>query len=173
MKVLELLEEIEDVVDTAASVPLTGKIMIDANELLEIVKEIRIELPDEIQQAQWIKGERERILNEAKQEYEAVLRDAMKQAESLIENDDITMKAKQRAEEIMHMTNENCRNLKLETYNYIDKILFNFQQKVDQMNGEHFLKMFENMEITFNKVNETLEANRDEIEELAHKAQME
>ena len=97
----------------------------------------------------------------------------MKQAESLIENDDITMKAKQRAEEIMTMTNENCRNLKLETYNYIDKILFNFQQKVDQMNGEHFLKMFENMEITFNKVNETLEANRDEIEELAHKAQME
>lgn len=173
MKVLELLEEIEDVVDTAASVPLTGKIMVDANELLEIVKEIRIELPDEIQQAQWIKGERERILNEAKQEYETVLRDAMKQAESLIENDDITMKAKQRAEEIMTMTNENCRNLKLETYNYIDKILFNFQQKVDQMNGEHFLKMFENMEITFNKVNETLEANRDEIEELAHKAQME
>ncbi|MDX9887667.1 MAG: ATPase [Anaerovoracaceae bacterium] len=173
MKVLELLEEIEDVVDTAASVPLTGKIMIDANELLEIVKEIRIELPDEIQQAQWIKGERERILNEAKQEYEAVLRDAMKQAESLIENDDITMKAKQRAEEIMTITTENCRNLKLESYNYIDKILFNFQQKMDQMNGEYFLKMFENMENTFNKVNETLVANREEIEELAHKAQME
>jgi hypothetical protein len=173
MKVLELLEEIEDVVDTAASVPLTGKIMIDANELLEIVKEIRIELPDEIQQAQWIKGERERILNEAKQEYEAVLRDAMKQAESLIENDEITMKAEQRAEEIMTMTTESCRSLKLESYNYIDKILFNFQQKMDQMNGEYFLKMFENMENTFNKVNETLVANREEIEELAHRAQME
>jgi hypothetical protein len=173
MKVLELLEEIEDVVDTAASVPLTGKIMIDANELLEIVKEIRIELPDEIQQAHWIKGERERILNEAKQEYEAVLKDAMKQAESLIENDDITMKAKQRAEEIMTMTMENCRTLKLESYNYIDKILFNFQQKMDQMNGEYFLKMFENMEHTFTKVNETLAENREEIEELAHKAQME
>ena len=173
MKVLELLEEIEDVVDTAASVPLTGKIMIDANELLEIVKEIRIELPDEIQQAQWIKGERERILNEAKQEYEDVLKDAMKQAEALIENDDITMKAKQRAEEIMVMTTENCRALKLESYNYIDKILFNFQQKMDQMNGEYFIKMFENMENTFNIVNETLAENRKEIEELAHKAQME
>lgn len=173
MKVLELLEEIEDVVDTAASVPLTGKIMIDANELLEIVKEIRIELPDEIQQAQWIKGERERILNEAKQEYETVLKDAQKQAEALIENDDITMKAKQRAEEINAITSENCRNLKMESYNYIDKILFNFQQKMDQMNGEYFIKMFENMEQTFNKVNETLIENRKEIEELAHKAQME
>lgn len=173
MKVLELLEEIEDVVDTAASVPLTGKIMIDANELLEIVKEIRIELPDEIQQAQWIKGERERIINDAKLEYEAVLKDAKKQAESLIENDDITVKAKQRADEIMMMTRENCRSLKLDTYNYIDKILFNFQDKMDQMNGEYFIKMFENMENTFTIVNETLAENRNEIEELAHKAQME
>ena len=38
MKVLELLEEIEEIVDTASGFPLTGKIMIDADELLEIVK---------------------------------------------------------------------------------------------------------------------------------------
>ena len=71
MKVLELLEEIEEIVDTASGFPLTGKIMVDAQELLEIVREIRLELPDEIQQAQWIKNERERIIAEAKKEYEA------------------------------------------------------------------------------------------------------
>ena len=52
MRVLELLEEIEEIVDTAAGFPLTGKIMVDSQELLEIVREIRAELPDEIQQAQ-------------------------------------------------------------------------------------------------------------------------
>ena len=46
MKVLELLDEIEEIVDTAAGFPLTGKIMVDAEEILEIVKEIRVELPD-------------------------------------------------------------------------------------------------------------------------------
>ena len=51
MRVLELLEEIEEIVDTAAGFPLTGKIMVDSQELLEIVREIRAELPDEIQQA--------------------------------------------------------------------------------------------------------------------------
>ena len=65
MRVLELLEEIEEIVDTAAGFPLTGKIMVDSQELLEIVREIRAELPDEIQQAQWIKNERERIIAEA------------------------------------------------------------------------------------------------------------
>lgn len=76
MKVLELLDEIEEIVDTAAGFPLTGKIMVDAEEILEIVKEIRVELPDEIQQAQWIKDERQRILDEAKREYDTVIRDA-------------------------------------------------------------------------------------------------
>ena len=74
MRVLELLEEIEEIVDTAAGFPLTGKIMIDSEELLEIVREIRSELPDEIQQAQWIKNERERIMTEAKNQYEQITR---------------------------------------------------------------------------------------------------
>ena len=83
MRVLELLEEIEEIVDTAAGFPLTGKIMIDSEELLEIVREIRSELPDEIQQAQWIKNERERIMTEAKNQYEQIIADAQKQAESV------------------------------------------------------------------------------------------
>lgn len=56
MTVLELLEEIEDIVDTAPGLPLTGKIMVDANELLEIVREIRLSLPDDVQQAKWGQG---------------------------------------------------------------------------------------------------------------------
>ena len=90
MRVLELLEEIEEIVDTAAGFPLTGKIMVDSQELLEIVREIRAELPDEIQQAQWIKNERERIIAEARTQYEAVIEDAQKQADTLVENNDIT-----------------------------------------------------------------------------------
>ena len=38
MKVLELLDEIEEIIDTSSSFPLTGKILVDAEEVLEIVK---------------------------------------------------------------------------------------------------------------------------------------
>ena len=173
MKVLELLEEIEEVVDTASSVPLTGKIMVDADELLEIVKEIRTELPDEIQQAQWIKGEREKILSEAKQEYERIIKDAMKQAESLIDNDDITIKAKQRAEEILSVTKANACSLKMSTYNYIDSILDSLQEKMDLLHGEHFMKMFDEIEAKFGHISDMLAENRVEIEDLACKTQSE
>lgn len=173
MKVLELLDEIVEIVDTAPSFPLTGKIMVEADEILEIVKEIKIELPDEIQQAQWIKEERQRILDEAKREYETVLKDAQRQAEALIENDDITVKAKMRADEITRIAEENVKKLKMGTFDYIDSILFNFQDKMDQLNAMYFNDMFNNLEKTFDGINATLAANRNEIKEMAYRTQME
>ena len=129
MRVLELLEEIEEIVDTAAGFPLTGKIMVDSQELLEIVREIRAELPDEIQQAQWIKNERERIIAEAKTQYEAVIDDAQKQADTLVENNDITVKAKMRADELMQVTENTAKQLKIGTYDYLDSILYNLRAR--------------------------------------------
>jgi len=173
MKVLELLDEIEEIVDTSSGFPLTGKILVDAEEILEIVKEIRVELPDEIQQAQWIKDERQRILEEAKREYETILKDAKVQAEALIENDDITVKAKIRADEIIRVAEANVKALKMSTFDYIDSILYNFQDKMDQLNSVYFHDMFGNLQNTFEKINSTIADNRNEIKEMVYRAQIE
>lgn len=171
MKVLELLEEIEEIVNTASGFPLTGKIMIDSEELLEIVREIRAELPDEIQQAQWIKNERERIIAEAKNEYEAVIADAKRQAEALVENHDITTRAKMRSNELMRVTEETAKQLKMSTYKYVDGILYNFQEKMEQLNSLYFGDMFGTIEKTFQDINTTLSSNREEIQDMAYRTQ--
>lgn len=173
MKVLELLNEIEDIIDNSSGFPLTGKILVDAAEILEIVREIRVELPDEIQQAQWIKDERQRILDEAKREYEAILKDARAQAEALIENDDITVKAKARADEILRIAESNVKSLKMSTFDYIDSILYNFQDKMDQLNAVYFNDMFNNLQKTFDQINGTLTENRNEIKDMVYKVQTE
>lgn len=173
MRVLELLEEIEEIVDTAAGFPLTGKIMIDSEELLEIVREIRAELPDEIQQAQWIKNERERIMQEARTQYEAVIEDAQKQADSLVENNDITVRSKLRADELMKVTEDTAKQLKIGTYEYLDGILYNFQGKMDHLSSIYFGDMFTSIEKAFEDINSALAANREELKDMAYRAQME
>ena len=172
MRVLELLDEIEEIVDTASGILLTGKIMVDSQELLEIVKEIRSELPEEIQQARWIKNERDRILSEAKNEYETIIRNAEKQAEDLIEQDAIMTQAHQRADALMQTTENNVRQLKMSTYDYVDGILFDFQEKMDELSTTYFNDMFNRLEMTFNDINTTLANNRDEIKEMAYKTSM-
>ena len=172
MRVLELLAEIEEIVDTASGFPLTGKIMVDSDEILEIVKDIRAALPDEIQQAQWIKNERDRILDEARTEYETIIRDAQNQAETLVSKNEIMEKARSRSQELMTATEENSRQLKMSTYDYVDCILFDFQEKMDKMQQMYFKNLFDDLENSFKGVNDTLAANRDEIKEMAYKTTM-
>jgi len=172
MKVLDLLEEIEEICDTASGVPLTNKIMVDKAELIEIVSDIRKALPDEIQQAQFIKDERERILGDAKEEYETIIKDAEQRADMLIDQNEITQKAKQRAREISDSAAAGAKQLKMSTYDYVDKVLYDFQEKMEYLNGQYFGDMFTNLQNTFEGINDRLSENRNEIRELSYRTQM-
>jgi len=171
MTVLELLEEIEDIVDTAPGLPLTGKIMVDSNEVLEIVKEIRLSLPDDVQQAKWVKDEKERILTEAKAEYEKIIVEAKKQADYLVETHDITLRAQKLSEEIRTDAEEYCKLLKMRTYDYVDKMLYDMQAKMDELNMKYFGEMFSGLEKTFEAIGGVLQNNRDEIKDMAFRTQ--
>ncbi|MDR0876391.1 MAG: ATPase [Clostridiales Family XIII bacterium] len=172
MKVLDLLEEIEEICDTSAGVPLTNKIMVDKAELLEIVDDIRKALPDEIQQAQFIKDERERILNDAKEEYETIIKDAEQRAEVLVDQNEITTRSKQRAKEIEDSAAAGAKQLKMSTYDYVDKVLYDFQEKMEYLNGQYFGEMYTNLQNTFQGIGDRLVENRNEIRELSYKTQM-
>lgn len=172
MKVLDLLEEIEEIADTSSGVPLTGKILIDKEELLEIVKEIRVELPDEIQQAQWIKEERQRILDEAKKEYDLLIADGEKQAEILVAEHAITTTANEDAAELRKKTEEYVSQLKMGTFEYVDKILFDFQEKMEELNVKYFGDMYNDLQSAFSNINDKLLENRNEIKDLEYQEQI-
>ena len=65
MEIFTYLETLEDIIEKSKSVPFTEKAIVDREEVLEIIKDIRLKLPDELKQAKWIKEERARILEEA------------------------------------------------------------------------------------------------------------
>ena len=172
MKVLELLDELDEIIEVASSVPVVRKVMVDPAEVTEIVKEIRLELPDEIQQAQWIKNERQRILDEAKAEYESILTEARQKADALVENDEITVKAKQRADEILRVATENAQIMKMSILDYTDSMLYNLQEKVDQMYATYFTDMYDDLQGTFEKINTNIASSRNEVKEQIYKSQV-
>ena len=167
MTILDLLDEIEDIVETASTVPLTNKIMVDGNELMEIVKEIRISLPDDVQQAKWVRDEKGRILSEAKEEYEKIIVEARKQADYLVDEHDITLAAQKKADDINKEAQEYSTILKLKTYDYLDKTLYDMQGKFDELNGKYLNELFNYMARTFDNMGEVLQQNRDELKEMA------
>lgn len=170
MTVLEFLEEIEDIVKNAPGLPLTGKIMVDADELLEITKGIRLSLPDDVQQAKWVRDEKDRILADAKTEYEKIIIEAKKQADLMVEKDVITQRAVEVAGNIYTRADVYARDMKLRTYNYMDETLFNFQKKMgelSELNEKYFGEMYQNMENHFNELSDRIASDMREIREMA------
>ncbi len=167
MTVLDLLDELEEIVDTAPNVPLTGKIMVESSEVLEIVDDIRKALPEDVKQAKWLKDEKERILADAKDEYEKIINEAKKQAGFLVDNNDITLKAKKRADAINDAADDYSKVLKMKTYDYLDRVLYDMQDKVDNLNVKYASQMYEYLEKSFEEINQELQKNRDELKDMA------
>lgn len=133
MDVLKLIDEIEDILENGSALPFSSKVMVDTDEVYEIIREIRIKLPDEIKQATWIKEERQRILAEAQKDADTLLNEAELRLEELIEQDEITKKAKEMAEEMVTKAQNNAKDIRLGALEYADNMLLETQENLKDL----------------------------------------
>jgi len=109
MAIRDVLEDLENLVADAAHVPLSGKCMIDENDLVHLVEELRNTLPTALSQAEDIMTERETIIAKARSEAEHIIGEAKKEAERRVANSVIEREARDRARDIMEETDEKSR----------------------------------------------------------------
>ena len=129
MELLDLLEQLEDLVENAMNIPLSGgKCVIDREAILELIQDIRLKLPDDIKAAKRIAEEKQRILAEAQQEAENIIRNAESRIAALVDENEITKKAYEQAEIIIANSKKNAREIRLGTREYADGILNNVEE---------------------------------------------
>lgn len=151
MEIFTLLETLEDILERSKSVPFTEKAIVDKEEVLEIIKDIRLKLPDELKQAKWIKEERGRILQEAQKEADDIVREAENRIISMIDEHEITRKAYEQKAEIIETANEMSREITKGTKDYADEILENLENAIHNINS------------SINEALKTIKQNRDEL----------
>ena len=124
MRVEEILEELEELVKDARSLPLTGgKGFVNVERVSELINEMRDELPNELRQAKAIIADRSQIINEAKEEAETIVASAEKKAKFMVERDEIVKQAQKRAEELLMESKIKAREMKQATNEYIDETI--------------------------------------------------
>ena len=124
MEIFTLLETLEDILENSKNLPFSNKGIVDKEEILEeIIKEIRLKLPDELKQAKWVKEERQRILVEAQKEADDIVKEAENRIISMIDEHEITRKAYEQKAEIIETANEMSREISKGTKDYADNIL--------------------------------------------------
>jgi cell division septum initiation protein DivIVA len=148
MDILNLLERIEDIIEEASKFPLSNKVMIDKEEILEVINEIRLKLPDEINRASWVAKERQRILNEAQSEADELIEKVKEQQKYLVEENEISRQAQKYAKQLIEEAERKANDMKIGAYNYSDEILSKLQEKIREINGiiEQNREVLKNME---------------------------
>ncbi len=123
MEILEILDVLEDKVENAKNIPIINRAIIDKEDLLASIEDIRLRLPDDLKQARWIKDDRKRILAEAKEEADAIIKQGEEKAAQLVDEHAITKRAYEQANSIIASAQKNSRELRLGARQYIDKVL--------------------------------------------------
>ncbi len=131
MEIMEIIDMMEETIDKAPVVPLSGKILLDKEDILDYIQEMRLVFPDEVKEAKWVKGERQRILSEAETKAQEMLKNAEDKMVQMVDENEITRQAYEKASVIDNETRNNAAQMKAEFDQYINDMLNELERQLD------------------------------------------
>jgi vacuolar-type H+-ATPase subunit H len=91
----------EYLVHHARRVPFSSQVMVDEEEILGMIDEVRHHLPEEIKQANWTVQEQQRLIAEAHQEASRITARASERAETAVKDHEILRRVDRQAQQTL------------------------------------------------------------------------
>ena len=137
VKVDDILEEIDDVLDAAWVMPLSGgKVVCDAEKIRKLIDAIRGNMPAEIRKATAIVQDRASIIDSAKEEAEDIIRKAEERRNLILSHEEIVMRAEERANEIQTQTQKRAREMKKSAQDFAEDVLRQAEETLASQMGQ-------------------------------------
>lgn len=124
MNIEEILDALEDMLEEAWSIPLSGnKCVIDAEKVKQYLEDIRLNMPTEIKQAKLIVNDRSDIISQAEKQAEATVRKAEERAKALVAQEEVVRQAQEKAKEIITQAQNVAKELRKAANEFSDNAL--------------------------------------------------
>jgi len=147
------LQQLEDLVREAKSMPLSSSALLNREEVLELVEEMKESLPDEIKQARWVVKDREELLGKARVEAERLVEQGHEEQLRMAQKEDVVARAREEAERIVAQADERARAMRLEAEDYVDAKLAQFEivlrrlQEESQSSARQLARLLDQVEV--------------------------
>ena len=132
-----LVDELEQIVTEAKS-PLTGggqKKIIDAEQVYEVLDDIRRVFPQEFTDARRIVKEEQETLDRAQQQASSIIADAQQQAMILAGDQEVVRLAQQQADAIRDQASQYERDTRYNAEEYADTVLAHLEENLKSLTG--------------------------------------
>ncbi|GGY86774.1 ATP synthase F0 subunit B [Streptomyces poonensis] len=127
MDVQKKLDEIVTVVSGARGMPMSASCVVNRAELLSLLEEVRAALPGSLAEAQELIGDREHMVERARQEAERIIESAHAQRGSLISDTEVARRSQAEADRILDEARREAEEVRAEADDYVDSKLANFE----------------------------------------------
>ena len=118
VSIIDLLDRLEALVNQSRRVPLTPNIVVNEEEILDALDQIRVGMPEEIKEARMVLETRESRLREAQEQAEQIVLAAQERAERLTDEHEVTRRANAEADEILTDARERSRKMRRDADDY-------------------------------------------------------
>ncbi len=130
MDILYLADRLESLVNSSRRVPLSSRVMIEEEELLALVEQLRQTIPTEIKQAKRLLQDRDRIIESAQSEADKIVSMARERAEYMINQDNVYYMAKERGEQVLTDAERDASATRQEIEEYAVAVLGNLAHQL-------------------------------------------
>jgi F0F1-type ATP synthase membrane subunit b/b' len=125
-----LIDRLETMVTSARRMPITGKLMLDEQELADLIDQMRTVLPEEVRAARKVLRERDSIISEAQQQADEILKTAHEQAEMLLDHEGLMAEAQARSNQYLEEAMEAAQERVEGADDYARQVLSQLQQQL-------------------------------------------
>jgi cell division septum initiation protein DivIVA len=133
LDILYLLDQLEEVLGAGSHLPLTSRTLVDEQEILDILDQIRVSIPDEIKAARRVTQERDQLLADARAEADRVVREADQLVAARLSEHHLVRDAEGRAAEIEDRALEEAERIRRETDAYAHRVLEKLREQVESV----------------------------------------
>ncbi len=119
MDILHLVDRLENIVHESRAIPLSRKLLLDEDRLIDIIDQMRVTIPDVVKNAQKVTAERDRQLAQAQEEADRIRKLAKAESRAILENDQITKGARIRAEQILEDAKRQAAKIMADADDYV------------------------------------------------------
>lgn len=155
MDIQHLVDRLEELIDQGRHVPMSRFTLIDEERALEIIDQMRISIPEQIEKATRIVNQRDRIVAQANEESTRMIDLARQKADEMTERDAIVQTARYRAQNIEIQARNEAELIRAEADAYVVEVLRELES--------HLLRTLTIVRNGINKVLQDREARNQQI----------
>lgn len=125
-----LIDRLERLLNESWRMPLSAYLMINEDDFLDVIDQMRTTVPREIKEAEKVLRERDRIIAQAEEESQRIIQLAQEEVETIVAEHSVLQAAEQRGHTVIERANREAEVLRAEADEYARQVLLSLDSQL-------------------------------------------